>query len=370
VSVALHGNLQDFGIGEVFQLIGQQRKTGVLEIEAGNRRVQLHFDAGSILRALPTGEHEGAALGEMLVRVGLLTRDRLEDLERARRQSLQPLTALLAERSDVAAADLAAVDRLLTRETIFEVLRWKDGSFHFSAHPVETDLEGAQLLIAEQVLMDGLRMVDEWQTFAHRVPREESVFQRAGRFDDHRAAHSEDTGFEKLERVFQLVDGRLSARRIIDLSRLGTFEGTRLLAELRDLGLIELLDPDKVAPRRSRVPRAVLPENPGRLAFSTLLPLCLLAAVAILTHRGQATVGAPELRVSTDPVVQARVELSTRRLRNALDAHRYARGRLPDSLERLVESGFVERGALADPEGRPYYYALHGETYVLLAPGS
>ena len=31
MAVALRGNLQDFGIAEVFQLIGQQRKTGTLE---------------------------------------------------------------------------------------------------------------------------------------------------------------------------------------------------------------------------------------------------------------------------------------------------------------------------------------------------
>jgi hypothetical protein len=30
VSVGLSGNLQDFGLADVFQLIGQQRKTGVL----------------------------------------------------------------------------------------------------------------------------------------------------------------------------------------------------------------------------------------------------------------------------------------------------------------------------------------------------
>ena len=33
MAVALRGNLSDFGIGEVFQLIGQQRKTGVLEVD-------------------------------------------------------------------------------------------------------------------------------------------------------------------------------------------------------------------------------------------------------------------------------------------------------------------------------------------------
>jgi hypothetical protein len=39
VSVALRGNLRDFGISEVFQLIGQQRKTGVLEIAGPDERV-------------------------------------------------------------------------------------------------------------------------------------------------------------------------------------------------------------------------------------------------------------------------------------------------------------------------------------------
>jgi hypothetical protein len=32
VSVGLSGNLRDFGIADVFQLIGQQRKTGVLDL--------------------------------------------------------------------------------------------------------------------------------------------------------------------------------------------------------------------------------------------------------------------------------------------------------------------------------------------------
>ena len=44
---ALRGNLRDFGIAEVFQLIGQQRKTGILEIDHGGDRVQLLFDGGN-----------------------------------------------------------------------------------------------------------------------------------------------------------------------------------------------------------------------------------------------------------------------------------------------------------------------------------
>ncbi len=48
MSVALRGNLQDFGIADIFQLIGQQRKTGILEFKDGQESVQLRFDhAGS-----------------------------------------------------------------------------------------------------------------------------------------------------------------------------------------------------------------------------------------------------------------------------------------------------------------------------------
>ena len=45
MSTALNGNLKDFGIAEVFQLIGQQRKTGILEISGEEERIRIAFDA-------------------------------------------------------------------------------------------------------------------------------------------------------------------------------------------------------------------------------------------------------------------------------------------------------------------------------------
>ena len=44
MAVALRGNLQDFGIADVFQLIGQQRKTGLLDISNEGRTLRLAFD--------------------------------------------------------------------------------------------------------------------------------------------------------------------------------------------------------------------------------------------------------------------------------------------------------------------------------------
>ena len=56
MSVALHGNLRDFGIGEVFQLIGQQQKTGLLEVSDEELRLRIAFDGGAVV----SGERAGA----------------------------------------------------------------------------------------------------------------------------------------------------------------------------------------------------------------------------------------------------------------------------------------------------------------------
>ncbi len=369
MSVALHGNLRDFGISEVFQLIGQQRKTGALEIAGPDERVELQFETGAIVGAAPVGAQPDAALGDLLVRTGFLTRERLGELEREREHSLQPLRRLLVGSGDLSAEQVEELEELLTRETLFQVLRWREGSFHFSARAVAHDRDPARLLGAEQVLMDGLRMLDEWQTFADRVPSPEVVFQRSGRFDAER--HRFEEGSERLqraERLYLLVDGRLSARRIIDLSRLGTFEATRLLAELRDLGLVEPLAPDQVQ-RRHRAPKTTRVGSPLLGFLGTALPLLLLGAVALGPRAWVVPAPGPsELVFSRDPVREAGLALGARRLRAAIDAHRWATGRHPDGLLELVERGFVPPSALTGPDGRPYYYAQRGGGYVLLAP--
>ena len=65
MSIALHGNLRDFGIAEVFQLIGQQRKTGTLVIGEGGDAVYLAFDEGRVVTGgvVETGSAGGYAPG-------------------------------------------------------------------------------------------------------------------------------------------------------------------------------------------------------------------------------------------------------------------------------------------------------------------
>ncbi len=371
MGVALNGNLQDFGIAEVFQLIGQQRKTGMLNIEHAGRGVCLAFDAGSVVWGAPAARGLDEVLGQRLIRCGFMTADALTTLHGEARTSGRPFRALLVSQGVISNVDLEAIDSLITHDTIFDVLRWTEGSFHFSAQAIQHDRPPEKLLGAEQILMDGLRMVDEWQTFRAKVPPLESIVERTGDVAAHRerVGREGESQAEYFERIVQLIDGRMSLQRVIDLSRLGLFDATRAIAELADAGLITTVE--KKGPQVS--PDAAI--RPGHSAgqqalraIAAVIPVALLGGLVYLI--AQQAVGTGASRIEAFPIERrvlddARTMFEKRQIRHALEAHRYRTGSWPARLSDLEAGDFPGGGAMAgDPEAS--YYYERGESNIIL----
>jgi len=371
MAASLRGDLKDFGIADVFQLIGQQRKTGVLEFSGEGHQIQILFDQGSVVSAAPIGSWPEAAFGEMLMRCGLLSRERVDELRREYGASARTLAGVATARGWLGEDELRRIEELLTRETIFSVLRWKAGSFDFTAKEIEHDRSVDSLLGAEQILMDGLRMVDEWQSFAALVPSEDTVFRRSLSFNQFGERCSGETPGQlaSAERIFELVDGRLPVRRIIDLSMRGSFDSVRALAQLHRFNIIETVKPETLAPSPAVDSEAIRrPASRGRLA--AIASLALLAAVtgSILW---QSEAGAPPDAFAIQrpaALERARAIDEKHRVRHALETYWFAHGHWPTNLAELVKDGFLSRGELASEEGRAYYFASRGDGAWLLAP--
>jgi hypothetical protein len=371
VSVALHGNLRDFGIGEVFQLIGQQQKTGVLEVNDDETRLRVTFEGGSVVLGERAGAYEQAALGDMLVRTGMITPQRLVELESRIAEGDTQLDSLLTERGELSTEQVDEIVELVTRETLFELLRWTRGSFHFTSCNVTHRRDPSRLLPAEQLLMDGLRTVDEWRTFDAYAVAPDSVFVATGRFEDFRETHpGEPESLAVAERLFLLIDGQMPVRRVVDLSRLGSFEGARWLTQFRRAGLIEPIDPAIVA--RGRRPALALAASSSLLAGAVaVLPWALLVAVlaGLLQQPGRAPTPHAAL-AELAALHRAEVAFEARRLRHLADAHRYARGAWPDGMTDLRRFYHDARRSvpLAPLDGREYYFARRGDSFLVLAP--
>jgi hypothetical protein len=368
MTIALHGNLTDFGMGEVFQLIGQQRKTGVLQVRGSRGEVELRFEGGGVVSAAPVGAYEDAALGEMALRCGVLPREKLTAAERERSAGADALRPHLVA-AGLAREQIHEVEDLLTRETLFDLLRWDDGSFRFVAQPVPHDRPPDSLLGAEQVLMDGLRMVDEWRAFAAEIPAESTVYRRRDGIEEYRRSAAARTAANpaETERLLLLVDGRSSVRRVIDLSRLGTFLGMRILVELARGGWIEPLRASDDGVRGT----ALRPAARLRSSLAGFGPFAVLVLLAVLAFaRGPS--GGPGAPIARDALAEARAAAEMVRLRRLLVAERLARGADPGSLAEVRSWPDGAGSSLAAGEAGAYHVARHAragrERLIVLAP--
>ena len=348
--MSLQGVLSDFGVADIFQLIAQQRKTGVLSIERKNRNLEVRFRKGGVVRALPKESRPDAALAALLIRLGVVGERNLAEAWRKQEESLESLPRVLVTSGLIDRQVIDEARALLTNETIFELFLWDDGRFSFSPREVEQTNTDAPVG-AEMVLLDALRMRDEWTEIQSDLRDLSVVISSRTGLEGFRAACpriEEATGMsaDNLERVFRLIDGRLTARRVIDLARLGTFSGGRALMGMVHEGLCEI--EVGAQPVNAPVTHKASPFS-GLLGYAILLAGFVLAA-------GLAGLK-PPLAAADFPIpmeLSRRVQEAshTQHLWALLETYRWVHGRYPDSLAALPESALA-----ALPVDR-YSYAL------------
>ena len=143
-------------------------------------------------------------------------------------------------------------------QIVFRVFRWRDGRYQFNAaDAVDYDRENFVPMSTDFILMEGIRMVDEWPIIEKRIHSFDMVFrpvvdpslievgegagpEGSGSSSGRVAASS--TGRIRLgadeERVFRKVDGVRTVQGIIDATGSGEFEVCRTLFDFLNRNLI------------------------------------------------------------------------------------------------------------------------------------
>jgi hypothetical protein len=358
--MSLEGVLSDFGVADIFQLISQQRKTGILSVERKDRTLEVLFSDGGVLRALPAESRPDASLAALLLQAGVVSEKDLAEAWRKQEETLESLPRVLVTSKRVERQVIDEARRLLTDETIFELFLWDEGRFSFRPCDVErTDTDAP--VGAEMVLLDALRMRDEWAQIKGKLLNLSVVVAPTidiVAFRERRAEIERSTGLSSsdLERVFRLVDGRLSARRVIDLARLGTFNGGRALVGMLKEEVIRL---ETLSEAAGPTLSAKAPSNHSLLGYA-VLALCWALAVLLLQLPGPGA--ATDFPIITHGLREAEEAASAERLRVLLESHRWTNGAYPESLEHLQAS--QEVGLAPLPVDR-YSYSRSGEGYTL-----
>jgi hypothetical protein len=192
-SLALQGNLGTFALPEVLRLLASTRKTGCLHVEGDRGRGSVWFDEGSV----------------------------------------------------AAATAGRAVNAVPVDEVIFELLRYRRGSFRFSLDE-QPPLETVQVLDLESTLLRALQLLDEWRALEAVVP---SLSHRVELVPELTVGHvTVDAG--RWAMLAAIADGT-SVGKLAETLGMGEIDVSRAVRDLVDMGVVQVAPPAGSQPQPS-----------------------------------------------------------------------------------------------------------------------
>ncbi|HYA03638.1 MAG TPA: DUF4388 domain-containing protein [Syntrophobacteria bacterium] len=232
--MALKGNIETFYLSSILQLLCGDKKTGVLTIAEGDRRVSVFLKNGTIVHA--AGTQKEVRLGYLLRTKGIISAEELEGALALARQRQERLGKILVEKGYISAETLKRFIHQQVREILYDLFLWKRGEFEYVDKDVAVDEEFAADFNHMEIILEGSRRVDEWALLSKHIPHREVVF-RVGRSVGQR---KESINLSANEwRILSLVDGRRTVQQIIADSGHDEFSVYRIMNSLISSGLIE-----------------------------------------------------------------------------------------------------------------------------------
>ncbi len=242
--MALKGDLSTIGLGEVFQMISMSQKEGTLVVQDGESRKAIYFGKEGV-QLLSTGRRKGFRIGDILVRAGKISQEKLKEVLDRQKTSKRLLGEELVNSGHVTRKDIQDVVRAQIEEEIYDLFLWKRAAFEFiEGAPVEElrDPESHVIRLSfdlNMLLLEAVRRTDEWTRINMRIPSTDCVFQ----FENPDTRHQEiASAGPETKMVLERIDGRTSIHDIIEMTLRPRFEVCHLVLELMERGSVRLVD--------------------------------------------------------------------------------------------------------------------------------
>lgn len=231
----LRGSLDDFTLPDIFRLMSFAKKTGRLGVTRSAGAGKVYFRDGEVYFAESSLSKE--PLGQKLVRSRALTEGQLMKALDEHKASGERLGAVLVRLGIVTPDQLENAIRQQIEDAAFDLLRWELGDFDWEPGE-EMDIEIPIRVSVENLIMEASRRLDEFEVIKRKIPSGDSVLGMASTPPEG-AVEINITPEEW--RILVLVDGDRTVAQIGQMVGLDEFAAMRVLYGLVSAGLIELV---------------------------------------------------------------------------------------------------------------------------------
>ncbi|HUS16037.1 MAG TPA: DUF4388 domain-containing protein [Chloroflexia bacterium] len=291
--MALEGNLEEFNIVAVLQVLGSGAMTGRLVVREAINKATVTFVQGQIIHAEST--HEADRIGEILVRTHRITRAQLEKATsvQMRQHSGTRLGQVLRDMRLVAEDDLAMAVQIQILETMSRLLLWRRGHWHFQfeAFDPATGIPAGAMTV-DEIVSGQIVLLDNMDPLFNKDDMLDEVYSIVpGRNKDSERIILESKDWT----VLSAIDGRSTVRQIADRLRLDAEDTCHIVVDLLAVHLVARSEAP-LPPREDATlagfplesaPTSIVPV-PGTVVINTADAGRLNAVLEVLLARAEA----------------------------------------------------------------------------------
>ena len=350
---SLQGSIKDFGVADILQLLSQQQKSGILLVENDRQTAEIYFSNGALVDVKCPQDTD--RLGAILVKSSLVTAEQFGQALEKQKNTFEHICGILLAQGIISRENFERIILTYTYEVFDEILKWHTGTYRFVAQTVSRESSLVKLPGLESILLDVLRMIDEWPEIKSVISSFEMLF------ENNYAALPDLDADEG--RVCSLVDGQRSVQDIIDASVLGSFYACKTLVLLLERGAIRLLSKraETKADNQNMLSRAGISIAAcsclaGIVALIVLLPGSFVESTlpVVCTLRGEHTA-----------LQQAFISDEAAKLEKALEIYRLIIGKYPETLQELVDRTILSEKDIAGIERHAIVYSKTTGSYEI-----
>ncbi len=260
--MALKGNLRDFTLHQLLNLINLAHKTGELTIASSNGHNQsayLYFREGKLIHA--AWENNPPRLTDVLVQAGKLSADQAQAIGRRSRVGTDKEIGLLLMHSGyLSQTDIIQGVRSYLLETVYQLFTWPGGDFHFEANQFPPDERITVPLNLDSVILEGARRQQEFVKLTNEIPDLDRPLRFVAK--PNTSLRSINLSVDEWKFI-SFINSRNTVRQITAMLGTDEFQSRRIVQRLSSAGLVEMTRPQVVQPELPPEPAEPLPRKPA-----------------------------------------------------------------------------------------------------------
>lgn len=253
--MAFKGTLKDFKVPDILQLISYQQKSGILTFTSNDGFITLIFEKGLIVGVDSFPKKLELRSGNVLVKQDLISEEMLERALSIQKRTNQKVGEILLSMGLIGENTIAEALQTQATEIILSLFKWKKGEYNFKVMDfIDKSLKTIDPLPTDNIIMEGVQMLDEWPLIVEQIPDENMIFEPSSidssrieiiqEYDEPQGDDGKIYLTESETGVLKFINGKNTVINLVEMGLFNKYKIYKSIFNLKKKGIIQPKETD------------------------------------------------------------------------------------------------------------------------------